>query len=147
MSRRVWGLGVLLSLVVLLGGCESEVQESAHEIPVHKPESFVEGVAALEQRALSAAEWTDQQRQEFADIVGWLPELAAQTDLVKAEWDRVQAETLKLQEQLEASRAAVAGESLEAALRELRTLADRAEEVEQHPVRKPEATTENSDDA
>jgi hypothetical protein len=147
MLRRACRLVVLLMcLPVLLSGCESDVPEAAHEIPAHKPAGFVEGVDALEQRAVSAAEWTDQQRQEFQEIVDWLPELAAQTDLVKAEWDRVQAETIRLQEILGASPADMTPAALEASLQELRKLAVRAEEVEQNPVKKPEVTTENPDD-
>ncbi len=147
MLRRACRLVVLLMcLPVLLSGCESDVPEAAHEIPAHKPAGFVEGVDALEQRAVSATEWTDQQRQEFQEIVDWLPELAAQTDLVKAEWDRVQAEATKLLDILGDGNSVPEPAVLEAALKELRTLADRAEEVEQHPMPKRETTTENPDD-
>ena len=47
--------------------------------------------AAVEERLPGLAGADDTTRSEFYDIVSWLPQFAADTDLSRREWDRVQA--------------------------------------------------------
>jgi hypothetical protein len=87
----------------LLAGCNSHAssatEEDEHGAPPHKPAGFVEGVAAIHDR-LAKFQTTDipldrearrQQAGELKDIIQWLPELAAETDMRKSDWDSVHA--------------------------------------------------------
>lgn len=95
MSSR-FPVRLMICLVLLassLGCAASTTSESeehhGHIIPEHKPDSFVHAVSDLHARNAKRGNWDDTQRQEFEDIVNWLPELAAKTDLEKADWDAV----------------------------------------------------------
>ncbi|OYW17308.1 MAG: hypothetical protein B7Z55_12775 [Planctomycetales bacterium 12-60-4] len=65
--------------------------EHEHGIPDHKPRTFTRAVAELSTRLQhieqAAAEASVPQ---LRDIVDWLPELAADTDLNEADWNMVQ---------------------------------------------------------
>jgi hypothetical protein len=101
--------GVLASMALwLLAGCNSgtsgPTQEDAHQVPPHKPAGFVEAVPALRDRLAefqkndSALDREARRKQvgEFKDIIQWLPELAAETDLRKADWDIVNAASKRM---------------------------------------------------
>jgi hypothetical protein len=86
-------------------GSEAEGHGHAyeHHNPPHKPRDFPTGLAALRERLTSffkaPASPTPEADQEFTklvDIVGWLPELAADSDLERAEWDRVNEQSKQL---------------------------------------------------
>ncbi len=98
-----------------LGGCGqgksksgSDAEEEAghayeHHNPPHKPRDFPRGLAALHQRCAelfkSSTPKSPQEQKEFdklVDIVNWLPELAADSDLNRAEWDRVNEHSKQL---------------------------------------------------
>jgi hypothetical protein len=100
-----------------LGGCAqgtstpssvSDAQGQAehafdHHNPPHKPHDFPGGLAALRKRCsdlfASSSSKSPQAGKEFnelVDIVGWLPELAADSDLDRAEWDRVNEQSKRL---------------------------------------------------
>jgi len=86
---------LLLSLVSLVGCLQSPAEDDdrlEHVIPAHKPADYVEATNQLAGRGhlyfsgqLDAAGLT-----ELRDILAWLPELAAETDLSRSQWDRVQ---------------------------------------------------------
>lgn len=68
----------------------NEEAAHGHVIPAHKPASLTEAVLAIEQLQTQPDLLTESQNHELEDILGWLPELAAQTDLKKKDWERIQ---------------------------------------------------------
>lgn len=83
--------------------------QSSHGIAAHHPESFAAAVEQLATRykALMAS-LSDNSPvdatialQELKDIVRWLPELAGDSDLRRADWEQVQRLTLDLQQRIE----------------------------------------------
>jgi hypothetical protein len=111
--------------------------EHDHERPPHMPANFPQAVAELRRRHLlwtastfaREARPTDPKHQELYDIVGWLPMLAADSDLTEAEWLPVKHATDRLtafygnsvpgQDAVKASRSP---ESIRQAERDLATL-------------------------
>lgn len=89
-------------------GCGSEesasvstYEEHEHHVPEHMPESFPAGIAALAtrlDRLPPDGGAVGDERDEFRDIVGWLPKLAADSDLAEAEWDAIHRRLVKLDE-------------------------------------------------
>ncbi len=116
----------MLSLLFLIGtGCERSGGPMAdergladasgegygHDRPPHKPEDLRDAVVeierrweALEENALHAMTNSDRQVHELEDILIWLPELAAETDLRRADWERVNSLSQELRRFLESSR-------------------------------------------
>uniref|UniRef100_A0A7C4LNY8 Uncharacterized protein n=1 Tax=Schlesneria paludicola TaxID=360056 RepID=A0A7C4LNY8_9PLAN len=111
-----WGRTVgLLVVLTAAGGCSANTSPpgggsagsgaQGHVSPPHKPESFFSAVSQLPSRldanrevsAASAA------RRELLDIIRWLPELAADTDLSRAEWEQVQRLTGDLERAVSSS--------------------------------------------
>ncbi len=90
--------GLLLGLLVTTGcapGPAGEEHEGlAHVIPAHKPTGLPHAVEELERRwqALEAAGPAAEERQwvEITDIVNWIPELTADTDLQRPTWEKAQ---------------------------------------------------------
>jgi len=80
-------------------GCTQESHEAdshlEHVIPPHKPGSYAETVEQLEVRWNRLHEGNDapsaQEVSELGDVVGWLPELAADSDLDRRQWEQVQS--------------------------------------------------------
>lgn len=66
--------------------------EHAHLRPAHHPGTLAASVPAIRARALrlTATDATSA-RQELADILRWLPQLAADTELDRAAWNDVAA--------------------------------------------------------
>ena len=115
-------IGAIGMLAVLVAGCDTIEPETAagdaeHHVPEHRPQSFADGVKAVHSRlAKLSAKGTTENRQQFAreaqelrEIIQWLPELAAETDLRKPDWDRVHAATRRLAARWENLAASVAG--------------------------------------
>ena len=107
---------VMAVLCAMSSGCGSSsshsiTAESAdhdgleHHIPEHKPKSFDAAVPELRRRlaVIRSAFESDQtlasseELTEFEDIVNWLPELAADSDMHKPEWDQVHEIAKRLQ--------------------------------------------------
>lgn len=99
--RLFWRISLLL---LACYGCghheEDEDHHLEHLIPAHKPESFAEAVTELKSRgpAVFAGEATDDAQQELLDIINWLPELAADSDLKRKQWEQVQGAGLELRQ-------------------------------------------------
>jgi hypothetical protein len=91
----------LLSGLVVVAGCFSSPEDDhlEHHVPEHQPPNFPAAIEELIRRLHefeeSAGE-TEQAGGEFRDIVGWLPELAAHSDLKKREWDAINTHTKRL---------------------------------------------------
>lgn len=96
-----------------LAGCHhigsgEEEDHLEHHDPEHKPKSFKLAVEELRVRILQPEEATSAEsvtpaavrRSELIDIINWLPELAAQTDLKKPVWDRIKAISMQLLEEV-----------------------------------------------
>ena len=92
------GIPLLLASALLMG-CDQSSGETGdvyvdhdHEIrPAHHPESFPAAVESLKTRLPTLAAADDAGRTEAAEIVGWMPELAADSDLTGAEWEPLAA--------------------------------------------------------
>lgn len=111
-SRRCGSLALVVGMALAAcagsAGCVGrtappvEVDEHGHAAPAHKPATFAKGVAQVERRYLQAAEGpkaseqTAVRDQELADVIDWLPELAADTDLDEAAWNDVQRSSREL---------------------------------------------------
>lgn len=83
-------------------GCSGPESEEDHHlehvIPEHKPDDFADAVGELESRWTSLGDKPagTERLQELTDIVDWLPELAADSDLKRAQWEQVQQTTQQL---------------------------------------------------
>jgi hypothetical protein len=84
-------------------------EEQHHHVPPYKPHDLRSGVQSLRERCATLGEQrAHQDAPEFAsqlgeatDIAGWLPELAADSDLGRAEWDRVNEASKRLADSIE----------------------------------------------
>lgn len=107
---RLKGMLVLMacaSLTLWLVGCGSRDDHGDHEedehlehfVPAHKPADYSALVEQLERRIAQQPPFSDsgdgaaeanqsaEARQELIDIIGWIPELAADSELRKAEFE------------------------------------------------------------
>lgn len=85
-------------------GVDSEPLEHVHA--AHRPATFADAVNELERRgeALFGASQVEDRRgelSELSDIIGWLPELAADSDLGRADWERARGAAERLREVFE----------------------------------------------
>ncbi|MFI4850459.1 MAG: hypothetical protein ACIAZJ_15235 [Gimesia chilikensis] len=94
----------VLCLSSLLGtfqaGCtqtgESTAEEDhlEHHIPEHKPKTYTETVKELDTRMRtllnqSPASVNQEEKQQLEEIIDWIPELAADSELKHKDWDEV----------------------------------------------------------
>jgi len=92
---RPW-LWIFQIAVVLLCavGCEHDDSEDhlEHIIPAHKPHNFASCVEQLRLRGEEyySGELSEAQVDKLRDIVNWVPELAADSDLNRQQWERAQ---------------------------------------------------------
>lgn len=99
--RPVWQISLLLFAFC---GCshheEDEDHHLEHHIPAHKPESFADAAAELSRRGpvVLSGEATDDSRQQLLDIINWLPELAADSDLKRHQWEQVRDWSVELKQ-------------------------------------------------
>ncbi|HEY1067891.1 MAG TPA: hypothetical protein VGE52_17340 [Pirellulales bacterium] len=114
--RRLAGVRAALAMTLALSvvgtlGCLSaptdEDEHMSHAIPAHQPADFATATVELARRSpfandsLSDQQSASTQRSstrllELQDVIDWLPGLAADTRMKKAEWDRVQAASNEL---------------------------------------------------
>lgn len=137
MKMNQTGFLTRVAIIVMLStavGCLADNPEESghaeHVIPEHKPADFVSAVEQLGIRTVDSSTEDTEQRQQLTDIVGWLPELAAQTDLPKADWDRIQDlsekyQTLAIQQDTE-----LLIQEIQTDLDELKQLAEKAIELD-----------------
>jgi len=104
--RFAWHLYGTLTLAICgISGCfkTATPEEPKHERPAHKPYSFSAAVERLERlerlHAEISRDLTSPRNQtadifaEYFDVVRWLPELAADSDLSKELWDRIDTQS------------------------------------------------------
>jgi hypothetical protein len=121
-GRTGIGLAVLVCALGASGCMRSEASSSApdeageqsaytaheHHTPAHKPHDLPGALQSLRGRCAALVKHRSQKEtpqfakelQEALDIAGWLPELAADSDLGRAEWDRVNEAGKRLADQL-----------------------------------------------
>ncbi len=108
MSLRILRIQSLMAALLLtlcmisnIGCGDGEEQHLEHFIPAHKPKSFgelVEQIFARVEAAASAESDVDATvLKELKDIIEWIPELAADSDLRKADWEHAVAIGVRLQ--------------------------------------------------
>ncbi|MCA9074722.1 MAG: hypothetical protein KDA93_06800 [Planctomycetaceae bacterium] len=82
---------------------QSEDQHLEHVVPAHKPATFEEAVTQLRERRdqvqLKATSDRDpQELAELGDIIRWLPDIAADSELLRPDWEQVQRHSIRLEE-------------------------------------------------
>ncbi|MCA9109686.1 MAG: hypothetical protein KDA52_07050 [Planctomycetaceae bacterium] len=82
---------------------QGEDQHLEHVVPAHKPATFEEAVTQLrarrEQLQLEATSDRDPQKlAELGDIIRWLPDIAADSELLRPDWEQVQRHSIRLEE-------------------------------------------------
>ena len=127
----------------LFGGSGSgdEEEHLEHVIPPHKPRKCRDLVSAISDRVsqLAAESSTPDRkivlRQELNDVIAWIPETAADSDLLKSDWEKAADIGRKLQivfrqcygETAPVAAAADAMQRFAPYLDELRVLAEKSE--------------------
>lgn len=112
-GRDVSGAILLMLAAAMAGGCAGPAgdhEEDAHALPEHHPRTFRRAVVDIGHRGgvltsgmLEGSEW-ELQRRQLLDIVRWLPELAADTELGRRDWERVNDAARGLARELESFR-------------------------------------------
>ncbi|MBM4002059.1 MAG: hypothetical protein FJ295_02060 [Planctomycetes bacterium] len=94
----------LLASLLLAAGCHgTRVEESEHHTPAHKPADFpaaVDRLLALHVEILNGRPRANDSLDVFTeahDVVRWLPELAADSDLGEEPWNIVYATAQRLE--------------------------------------------------
>ena len=88
-------MAAVCATLLALAGCAEEPEGHVHrEIPEHRPASFRVAVADIKLRSWELANRGGRVGSlEFfhlVEIIGWVPELAADSDLKKADWESAQ---------------------------------------------------------
>ena len=106
-GRFIWLMIPTVILCLALVGCRSssDATEPDHEVPKHKPATFGDAIEEIERRHANLVQSSldskpnlnEQELSELLDIIGWLPELAADSPMKKPEWDRANATSKELQ--------------------------------------------------
>jgi hypothetical protein len=94
-ARQIRWIAVI-GLVMPLAGCSPEHDEHEEEshFPPHWPKTFLVATDRLEQIAANAnstSSLAESIEQELTDLVDWLPELLADSDISKEEFDKIDA--------------------------------------------------------
>ena len=149
---RLWTAIVAVAVLTAVAGCTGSTASTAeddgrleHHVPAHKPATFAAAVDQIQARCESLATGaadspSPQNWSELLDIVRWLPELAGDSDLQRADWEVVQRVSRQLEAilQPQASAARLSPETLEQArklLAELAPLMARADRLQQQVSR------------
>lgn len=99
----------LLSGLFTLSGClqgRESLHEMDHVLPTHWPADLGDAADKLRQRLRlcqgepGETEATTQAARELKEIVEWLPEIAADTDLPEEDWDAIYQQVQGLRNQL-----------------------------------------------
>jgi hypothetical protein len=83
--------------LLMVAGCQGKVRESLHEndhvVPNHWPSNMHDAATKIEVRVAKLREQQSLSRSEFSslvdeltDIIGWVPEVAADSALTEADW-------------------------------------------------------------
>lgn len=149
-----------LLLLSGLSGCGTTENADAHDVdhhlehfvPQHKPANFAQAVEEIEHRSEHLSEHaghghsdeTDE-FQELLDVVDWIPELAADSDLNEADWNTARSAAETVRQSLESRRS---GDGI-LNLKDLDSaIADQVQTLENlcHAAGKPEAAIHHGHD-
>lgn len=115
---------LIMSMALLLPelcGCSGSELADAHDedhhmehfVPHHKPANFAMAVEEIEHRAHHLSDHAGHghgdeadEFQELLDIVGWIPELAADSDLNEVDWSKASSAATALAANLTARKSA-----------------------------------------
>lgn len=93
--RPIASIAVLCATLSLFGCAEESVEHTHREIPQHRPVHFKAAVADIKLRSWELANKGGRvgslEFVHFVDVIGWIPEMAADSDLAKAEWESARA--------------------------------------------------------
>ncbi len=99
----------LLMLAALLAGCgEGENQKTSHfehdhEMPDHWPNDLADSALKIRDRLRMYQHFPDlrpEMTSQIIDIVSWVPEIAADTDLTEADWIPIDQQVQSLSQRL-----------------------------------------------
>lgn len=99
-SQRLLFLGLVFAVTgcggLVTGSPEEHHDEEhlEHHVPAHRPAGFTEAVDQIEQRfqaIRSGGHVPDESLSELSDILSWLPEIAADSDMRRKDWEQVDA--------------------------------------------------------
>jgi len=81
----------LMLFAMLFAGCSNEQRESLHEtdhfVAEHWPTSLADAAAKIEARVVTLKKGKNEKAfDELSDIVGWVPEIAADSELTEEDW-------------------------------------------------------------
>lgn len=103
MNYRFLNCLLLVMVLATVAGCSGEHEEEhlEHFVPAHKPANLTSAVHELERRIPlvcgNSASPSATEQQELIDIVLWIPEFAADSDLRKADWEKAAAISAAMQ--------------------------------------------------
>ena len=102
-TTRSQHLSWMMGLLLVFFGCghdEEQDHHLEHLIPAHKPQSFAEAVEELSSRGATVftGQGSEDAHHELLDIIDWLPELAADSDLKRTQWEQVRDTGFELRE-------------------------------------------------
>jgi len=110
LRSTVLRFALVIAIVLLSVGCDStgdrDSERLEHVSPPHKPRAFPALVVALRERisALSRGNPSTEDLDQLSDVIRWIPELAAETDLRRKEWDVAAEVSRRLGIQLDSTR-------------------------------------------
>ncbi len=119
------------------GGDASAYAQQEHHVPPHKPKDLPAALKTLRSRCAELVKHRLQKEpgpfpkefQEALDIAGWLPEFAADSDLGRAEWDRVNEASKRLVDQLSKLQATDSADSAKDVREHINSALDSVDEV------------------
>jgi hypothetical protein len=95
--------GLAAALLLMIAGCVEESspgdEHAGHVIPAHKPKTFPDAVHRLRElndHLARAGAPGDSTLSIALDIATWLPEIAADSEMPEAPWDKVNARSVAL---------------------------------------------------
>lgn len=101
--KRIQTLAVVATVLLSLAGCGGDSSEETghvhHEFPAHRPANFKKAVSQIEKRARRLGKYGKRETEGFqrlVDIIDWVPEMAADSDLKKADWETANAAAQRL---------------------------------------------------
>ena len=138
-----WLAALLAALAAGCGRSSPHDDHLEHHTPAHKPAEFSAAVREVQRRATALAGGdaaaNEPDLHELLDILRWLPELAGDSDLPEADWNRVSetaGQLIALYEPLQIAHGRgqkssfPAAEQIEPLLSELRAAAHKAAELQ-----------------
>jgi hypothetical protein len=104
---------VASALTIAVSGCQASTSAEddgrlEHHVPAHKPATYRVAVEQLQLRSQrltdeTASDQSATERAELLDIIHWLPELAGDSDLRRADWEQVQRVSQELEQLIDSS--------------------------------------------